>query len=433
MNFQVILITIMIAFQVINQLIVPLPIFLLYTLILIVFIVIDKSMILGLFCMLIPLSDNLVLYFVNIVFVFTLLIKFRDKIKGNNIILLLILCIIFIECFHVFININNGIDENIVNLLGFVLCLLPFVFINSIYESLDKIKSVKLFFLGYFTYTIITFIRYYINFGTINVFNNVKRFGFVEESDEIGSNSLLLNPNTIGVYSALIITILLVLIYFKKIKFDFIFIFMFFYSLLIGLMTVSRTFLLILIFIVIIYLFTSIQRMNIIALTGILFSIFAIFILFTTNAQLTEMLSKRIFESDDISGSRFSIYGEYLKLIFSNENIFSFGIGMQDYLDKVHQYNTFINQATHNVFLEVWTIWGIFGVILVFFTFCLIIFNSNFWRGYKKSDCIVKLLPFLVIIISAQFGQFFISFYHTFATLMLSLLFLYIKEGDEIV
>lgn len=428
---QIALVIIIIIVQFVNQLVFPLPIIIMCFLILLAFILIERELLLGLFCLLIPISTNPILYFANILFVFTLLIKFRSYVKLNMSILF-ILSIALIESIHVFRNINNGAGESVIILLGFILCLAPFSFINSISNYFNKVKTIELFFLGYMSFTVITFIKYYINFGTLNIFNNVQRFGFVENPKEADSGSLIINPNTIGIYSALIITIILVLIYFKILKINVKSIFIFSFSMLIGLMTLSRTFLLMLTVVLVIYILISIRKRNIIALSGIIVAFFAIIINFLLNPQLLEMLKKRLFESDDISGSRFSIYEEYLKIIFSNDWLFTFGIGMQDYLVKIGRFNALIDQATHNVVLEVLTIWGVLGLVLVVCLFGTIILNSDFWRSSSLSDSLVKLLPCIAVIVSIQFGQFFISFYHTFAILILAIIFLNVKAGVEV-
>src|SRR5699024_1711727 len=207
--------------------------------------IIDKKLQLGLFCLLIPISTNMLLYFANIIFVFTLFIKYRNQLSLNSTILY-ILSIAIVESYHVISNINNGMAESIIILYGFILCLLPFGIINSINTYFNKIRTIELFFIGYMTFTIITFIKYYITFGTINIFNSVQRFGFVEDPKEISDNSIIINPNTLGIYSALIITTILVLIYFKIMNINLKNIFMFFFALFVGLITISRTFILIL-------------------------------------------------------------------------------------------------------------------------------------------------------------------------------------------
>lgn len=102
---------------------------------------------------------------------------------------------------------------------------------------------------------------------------------------------------------------------------------------------------------------------------------------------------------------------------------------MQDYLEKVKDFNYAINQSTHNMILETLVIWGILGLISVLCLFISLIYNSHFWLENSFSDSLIKLFPIIVVILSAQFGQYFISFYHTFSITLLALVYLSIKEG----
>ena len=205
--------------------------------------------------------------------------------------------------------------------------------------------------------------------------------------------------------------------------------FMFSYAIIIGLLTVSRTFLLIITTLFLLYLLSSIMKKNV-ASFFVGMGIFLItLVVFLSNNQLSRMIQARLFESDDISGSRFSIYEEYLRVIFTNENIFLLGVGMQDYLEKVKNINYLINQSTHNMILETLVIWGIFGLIVVICLFISIIYKSKFWLDTRLSDSLIKLFPIIAVLLSAQFGQYFISFYHTFSITLLALIYLSVKEG----
>lgn len=102
---------------------------------------------------------------------------------------------------------------------------------------------------------------------------------------------------------------------------------------------------------------------------------------------------------------------------------------MQDYLEKVKNINYLINQSTHNMILETLVIWGIFGLIVVICLFISIIYKSKFWLDTRLSDSLIKLFPIIAVLLSAQFGQYFISFYHTFSITLLALIYLSVKEG----
>ena len=427
-SLLIIILILVVLLQFLNQLFFELPMIVMAILIVLSFLIVEKKLLIGLYCFYIPISIPTILYIVNVVFVIALLFKFRHDMKIDSTVFYMLLISMF-ESIHVYINISNGKDESIINLLGFLLCIIPFIVINAISLIIDKFETLKLLFLVFFSFTIIMFGKYYVEFGTFNIFNNVQRFGFSANEGEISTNELLLNPNTIGVYSALIVAIIIVLQRFKMIKHYLIVWFMFSYAIIIGLLTVSRTFLLIITTLFLLYLLSSIMKKNV-ASFFVGMGIFLItLVVFFSNNQLSRMIQARLFESDDISGSRFSIYEEYLRVIFTNENIFLLGVGMQDYLEKVKNINYLINQSTHNMILETLVIWGIFGLIVVICLFISIIYKSKFWLDTRLSDSLIKLFPIIAVLLSAQFGQYFISFYHTVSITLLALIYLSVKEG----
>src|SRR5699024_5235830 len=286
-----IILILVVLLQFLNQLFFEVPIIIMAGIILLSFLIVDEKLLIGLYCFYIPVSVPIILYLVNIVFVIVLLFKLRHNIKFSSTIFYVLL-ISLIESIHVYVNMNAGKDESIINLLEFILCLISFIFI------------------------------YYVEYSTFNIINNVQRFGFSTNDGDMNNNELLLNPNTIGVYSALIVAIIIVLQKFKVINNNLIVWFMFSYAILIGLLTVSRTFLLIITVLFLLYLFSSIIKKNMISFFVGVGLFIAALMVFLSNTQLSRTIHARLFESDDISGSRFLIYKEYLNVIFSNENIF---------------------------------------------------------------------------------------------------------------
>lgn len=294
-SLLIIILILVVLLQFLNQLFFELPMIVMAILIVLSFLIVEKKLLIGLYCFYIPISIPTILYIVNVVFVIALLFKFRHDMKIDSTVFYMLLISMF-ESIHVYINISNGKDESIINLLGFLLCIIPFIVINSISLKIDKFETLKLFFLGFFSFTIIMFGKYYVEFGTFNIFNNVQRFGFSANEGEISTNELLLNPNTIGVYSALIVAIIIVLQRFKMIKHYLIVWFMFSYAIIIGLLTVSRTFLLIITTLFLLYLLSSIMKKNV-ASFFVGMGIFLItLVVFLSNNQLSRMIQARLFE-----------------------------------------------------------------------------------------------------------------------------------------
>ena len=275
-----------------------------------------------------------------------------------------------------------------------------------------------------YTFNTITIIKYYKEFGTFDTSNTVKRFGFSTEPIDNDSSQLLINPNTIGIYSAFIIIGLLVLIYFTKIKVNFLNILILAFASFIGMLTVSRTFILVLLICLGIIIILNINKkysyLFVICVTTI--------IMLLWNNSLVSNIKTRIFDSDDISGARFGIYSQYISIFLENSKVLLFGVGMQNYTKKIQKYNLLVDSSTHNLELECITIWGIIGLITVlalfiYVFFCCVNFESKSWKLL-----IIKTLPLICIFISAQFGQYFISYYHTFGFTLLGILFLDLKK-----
>lgn len=413
--------------QLINQLYLQIPMILFAVLFVFIFLLSDKKQIIGVFLYLILISSGNLLYIVNVLFVFTLIIKFRKNLIVSRSVILLLL-IILIETVHVIVNNNLGINESIIKLLGFSICLIPFGIIKSFSNYIDIKQTFYLFVLGFISFTLITINIYMVDYNLTNYFTEIKRFGFMPNKTDSDTNAILINPNTIGKYAALIVSSFLILYSCKKIKINFLNFLMLFYVILIGFLTLSRAFLLVTIFILLFYIISNLSKKSIV--TNMLLFLFLIigFLIILANSNLRSSVYNRIFETDDISGSRILIYNQYIEVIKEHTSIFLFGTGMQDYLFKFTKYNNEIYQAAHNLFLEIISIWGILGLIILATYTLMLITESNFIKIKSKQRQLLIILPLLTIIISAQFGQYFISYYHTFSVTIFSLLFMFNDE-----
>src|SRR5699024_6488788 len=331
------------------------------------FMVINKKGILPLYLYLIFISSGIELYVLNIIFVVVLLYKYRASIEFNRLIYIYIALLLF-EAIHLLININDGHDGSIVYFMGFALCFIPFFFIGGILKSISIKLSFHAFVAGFFSFVIILISTYAINYGMSEYFAVIQRFGFLPGTSFSPNNMIEMNPNTIGKYAALIITTALILINKKLIKFNFFNIIVIFATFIIGLFTLSRAFLLT-ILIVLILMFTLKIRISLkqfyLTMISILTIIIMNIIVIIINPQIYNLLYERIFETEDISGQRFTIYLDYLHVIFSNLDVLLFGVGMQDYIDILVAYGLVVTQSTHNFIIEVLVIWGVSGLFLV--------------------------------------------------------------------
>lgn len=245
--------------QLINQLYLQIPMILFAVLFVFIFLLSDKKQIIGVFLYLILISSGNLLYIVNVLFVFTLIIKFRKNLIVSRSVILLLL-IILIETVHVIVNNNLGINESIIKLLGFSICLIPFGIIKSFSNYIDIKQTFYLFVLGFISFTLITINIYMVDYNLTNYFTEIKRFGFMPNKTDSDTNAILINPNTIGKYAALIVSSFLILYSCKKIKINFLNFLMLFYVILIGFLTLSRAFLLVTIFILLFYIISNLSK-----------------------------------------------------------------------------------------------------------------------------------------------------------------------------
>lgn len=415
--------------QFVNQVYIALPNALFALLILILFILVKKTEILGVYIFLILLSTSLMMYYVNIIFVLFFLLKFNKILKLNSN-FIIVISIILIETIHLYININLGLNESLTKLLGFSLCLIPFMFIKDFLKNTNILVVFYMFIGGFIGFTLITFGIYFHNYNVFNFFNEIRRFGFLPGHNKNEKISLIINPNTIGKYAALIISGSIAFLQLGKMKMNTLNVIILFYTLVIGFLTLSRTFILMFIVIFIIYITTNFTIKNLVNIVMVSLVLLSTTIIILLNQNISNALNTRLFESDNITGSRLEIYKSYLSTLLQNDYIFLFGVGMQDYNLKFNNYSKYISESSHNVIIEILSIWGFIGLLVILILIFKILIQSNLNKVRKISQKTLLCLPIVTIFISALAGQYFISYYHTFCVTFLALAFIY---SDEVI
>ncbi|GEM_PF-4405645 len=377
------------------------------------------------FIFLVPLSTGPLLYYLHVVFGLMFLIKNINVIKINRTIIISFILVLW-ETLHLLPNAILGYSESIIKLLGFSLCL--FVTVICISSRNLKINYVTLMFswcLGLASFCGILLLKYIYKFGIGNLSLAVRRFGWVPNTLDVVSTSLLINPNALGKLVVLTVFCLLTVVRFEK-KYIKLITFSIIYFILFGIMTVSRGFLLN--FLVLSIVFILEMLCNISQNKKLLFiTIIVIILIFTIVIKFMEstlnMFSERL-QSEDISGSRFKIFSMYLNYLKCSPYLI-LGSGMQDYTDKFN-----MEASSHNIIIEVISIWGIVGLAIVVLWFISLYKSLNVNKKvFNKSRTVLPYLPLVGLMLSAQAGQFFISYYDTFPTLILA--FLCIKYGER--
>jgi hypothetical protein len=224
------------------------------------------------------------------------------------------------------------------------------------------------------------------------------RFGDVSTlSGNTADMVLTNNQNNIAYYCVLALSCLLILIY--KYKANHIaYYFLLFIPIIFGFLTVSRTFILVSIPILILYMAFMIKKSkkNIIHLIYI--SAFLLLGYFLTINQYHDLYQNILyrFQSKDLFGGRDQLFAVYNNYLFSHVDAFLVGTGLFPMESTVKAFN-----VPHNGFQQVFVAYGILGFIAFIFLFYLIIKNAI---NKHKID-IVFYLPLIAMVAFIQTVQ----------------------------
>lgn len=236
------------------------------------------------------------------------------------------------------------------------------------------------------------------NFDFEAIFTGSYRFGKTDSEGE--DFSLSYNANQLGFICNIAICGLAQLIAAKKQNIvDFL---MIAALVMFGVMTMSRTFLLCLALILVMFILATpskkVRRKRIWGAGLAVLAIGALVIMFMPSV-LETFLGR--FEDEDISNGRFDLFAFYTKHLFSKLEYLFFGVGLQDRLEKIEQIHQTTTGVPHNGFQEVLVCWGIVGLILFFWHLVEMV-------RAKKSDekrSILHFMPLILILVYVQFGQ----------------------------
>jgi len=214
------------------------------------------------------------------------------------------------------------------------------------------------------------------------------------------------NPNGLGMLCAMTMSILLVLLS-QNInpKLKTVIIALLGFELLVGGMGISRSFLILLSIIAVVY-WLSLTK----SITGffgglVRIAVFAVVVFALVNhfvPSVIESYSERI-SRQDILGGRIEISAAYFNVMSQHPERLFLGVGLQDYPTKCDVWT-----SSHNGIQEVLVTWGIIGIVLVGLYIFFIAKHGS--REVSKNDRkVIHLLPLIVLLVGVQSGQFFSS------------------------
>lgn len=233
---------------------------------------------------------------------------------------------------------------------------------------------------------------------------NNYRFGMMETEAE--NYTLVFNPNGLGFICNMAISSVLLLVVRREHSFvDMILLAL---CVLVGCFTLSRTFVVCLLFMILCFVFmspaTNKQKFTRISLL-IIFIVSLSWIIVNYLPFVLDSFMARM-EEKDISNGRTDLIAFYNQHIFSSFEYFFFGLGMQDVGSKItNLYGPYMN-ISHNGFQEVWILWGIVGILLFIWFFRVLIKESRRWSGRRL---FFAFMPLGCMLLSSMAGQFLTS------------------------
>lgn len=188
-----------------------------------------------------------------------------------------------------------------------------------------------------------------------------------------------------------------------------------------GLLTLSRSFIICLAFLAILFIISSNGGFEKKVGTLLGLCLGALFLVLLVNQFAPYIFDNIIerFSADDISGGRNELLVEYTEFVFSSVINLLFGIGLQNSMEKIYaQGFTNIEFVPHNSIQELVVLWGIPGLIM----FCSMLYLMIREAKISRNRChLINFVPILIWALMGATGQWITS-----GKDMLLLSFLYI-------
>lgn len=324
----------------------------------------------------------------------SLLIKSNCKIKK-----VALLSLSFFACYEFIHFIMSANDEVIEFVRYFVVYALLFYVMFMKFDNHDKIRIIHSYMFGTLFSLLHVFIETYtiLNGNLLRLFDGSLRFGY---SDQIGVDlTLSADPNAIGQGCSIVIVISLMLIMlgYKEKRYYIVTV----VGLIVGTLTISKTFLISLVFIFIFMLlyigswrsYKMIERR--ILLVALV--IFGGVVISLINPKYIENILLRV-DPEDITTGRTTNAMIYMDHLIHDTNHFLFGVGMQNVSEKIAA-----SGSPHAAVIEALVCWGIVGTLIIF----SIIIYAFICNISKKKTSMLNWVPLMVYCVIMQTTQLF--------------------------
>ena len=378
----------------------------------------DRSEIIAASISLIPMHESIDFYYALVICMAIYLIKyFKDLRIGFNILLVFLVCIW--EALHCL-----QIAFSIVDFLSYVIPFIILAILMSIdAEKLDYNFIVRVFALSTFGITLMLFIRvlFFANFDIAAALVGLQRLGSDSYSNiqDVVISGGQINSNSLGVITVVASAGLMQL---RRVKSssvgDMILMGV---MLLFTALTASRTYLICLVLMFFLFIITEEggveKKLKLIGLIGILLTVVVVAMAIFFPNTFTYFVNR--FFVDDITTGRDDLMVEYHRFIVSDPKNLFFGIGLQDYGNRLTQIYRASDNVPHNSLQEIIVAWGIPGLLI----FGLLFFNMfQASSRCNRKYTLINWIPLIIILFKSMAGQLLTSSYT-----MLALSFAYLS------
>ena len=254
----------------------------------------------------------------------------------------------------------------------------------------------------------------------VSAVSSIKRIGVVNTDETLYGTGV--HPNTLGIINVLAIAALLQLRFIgRNINFDSVLVV---FLLMFGMLTSSRTFLACFLFMTSLFIIGQVGGLKRKIIIFAKMTLLIVFVLFAMSVMFPETLEYYAmrFSSTDITtittGRDILMYDYYYYLV-SNMNVMFFGVGLNDFTEKVINVYNMSTHTPHNSIQEIVVAWGILGIIMVTLLFVAMVMESK-WSDYQK--VVINYIPMFIILLKSMAGKLL-----TVGYTMLALSFAYLS------
>ena len=391
----------------------------------------DRDEIIAMCMALIPMHESVDFFYAMTICFAVYVIKYHKQFRfGFNVVLVALIAVW--ELLHCF--------STSFSVIFFLTCIIPLIIIAILIASdlknLDYPFIVRALAWAVLGASIMMLVRvfYFANFNVALALAGLQRMGLDNQSNVEGVEIVggQIHPNSLGVITVLATTGLMQLRHLKVLKKgDMV---LMATILVFAALSASRTYLACLALMAMLLILSEkgslIKKFRLFVV--LLLIVFVAAIVFTVLFPNTLTYYASRFLESDITTGRDDLFSRYNEFIANNPKVSFFGVGLQDFGDKLVQSYRVASNVPHNFLQEIIVAWGIPGMLL----FVAQLISMGFVSSRKNvNQSLINWIPLIIILFKGLAGQIITSPYTmlalSFAYLSLCQNFLGAKESDE--